>query len=42
MYDLICETPFIVDLLGNNANFLLKENLFSMKQMVEIKDGALL
>ena len=41
MYDMICESPYVLDLMGTNANLLLKQNLFSMKNLTEIKDGAM-
>lgn len=42
MYDMICDNSYINDLMGNNTNLLLKQNLFSMKQMHEIKNGAMI
>jgi hypothetical protein len=42
VYDMICETPYVEDLVKANSNLLLKKNLFSMKQMSKIKDGVML
>lgn len=41
MYDMICEGLYVLDLVGQEANLLLKINLLSLKQIVEIKEGAL-
>lgn len=41
MFDMICESPYVLDLLGANANLLLKQNLFSMKNLSEIKNGTM-
>lgn len=41
MFDMICESPYVLDLLGANAHLLLKENLFSLKNLSEIYNGAM-
>ena len=42
MYDMICEGFYVLDLVGQEANLLLKINLLSLKQIVEIKEEALM
>lgn len=42
MYDLICDTVYVYDIFGEQSNLLLKENIFSLKQLRETKDGALI
>ncbi len=42
MYDMICEGLFVLDLVGSEANLLLKINLLSLKQIVKIKEEALM
>jgi len=42
MYDMICEGLYVLDLIGQNSNLLLKVNLLSLKQIVDIKEGAMM
>ena len=42
MYDMICEGLYVLDLVGQEGNLLLKVHLLSLKQIVEIKEGALM
>jgi len=41
IFDMICESSVVLDLVGDNANLLLKENLFSLKNLSEINNGAM-
>jgi len=41
IFDMICESSAALDLIGDNANLLLKENLFSLKNLSEINSGAM-
>jgi len=42
IYDMICESIYVLDIIGNRQNLLLKKNLFSLKNLQEIYDGSLL
>lgn len=41
IFDMICEGLYLLDLLGQNSNLLLKMNLLSVKNLVEIESGAM-
>ena len=41
IFDMICESNYVLDLMGTNSNLLLKVNLFSLKNLSEIHNGAM-
>jgi Putative zinc-RING and/or ribbon len=41
LYDSICRPSILTDLMPSHANLLIKKNLLSIKNFVEIKDGSL-
>lgn len=41
LYDMICDVDLIHHLMGDKVNLVLKENLFSLKNCLEIYNGAL-
>jgi len=42
IYDMICDEKLIENLLQDRINLVLKENLFSLKNLCEIYDGSLM
>lgn len=41
MYDMICDEKLMENLLKDRMNLLVKENIFSLKNLNEIFDGSL-
>lgn len=41
MYDLICDTTIMLDILQDHSNLALKSNLLSLWNLSEINDGSL-
>jgi len=41
IFDMICDTNIVLDVMGANANLLLKVNLFSLKNLSDIHNGAM-
>ena len=41
IFDMICESNYVLDLMGTNSNLLLKINLFSLKNLSDIHTGAM-
>jgi len=42
IFDMICDPIHVSDLLRENMNLVLKINLFSVRNLVEINNGAML
>lgn len=41
MYNMICEEKLVENLLQDKVNLVLKENIFSLRNLCEIHDGSL-
>jgi len=41
IYNMICEEKLVENMLQDKINLVLKENIFSLKNLCEINDGSL-
>ena len=41
IFDMICSPSFMMDFVESDGNLLLKQNLFSLKNLYDIHNGSL-
>lgn len=42
MFDMICDTNYVLKVMENNENLVLKQNLLSLENLIELDKGSML